>query len=193
MSPIHVIVLKKETATDTPLVEDDPVKVVINYQDQNGKVVKTTDEDHKTGDKIKIEVPAGYVPTTTVPDVVATPDTGVVTVPIAIKKPISKTSTPTESSHSIPTITNKPIENNGKKVVSEHKDAVIRKTNIIKTKVLKNTNSQVTSNSVNKKNVEARQVLPKTGSKSVLAEVLLGLVSLAGGVTLGYISKRKKN
>ena len=193
MSPIHVIVVKKETATDIPLVEDDPVKVVINYQDQNGKVVKTTDEDHKTGDKIKIEVPAGYVPTTTVPDVVATPDTGVVTVPIAIKKPISKTSTPTESSHSIPTITNKPIENNGKKVVSGHKDAVIRKTNIIKTKVLKNTNSQVTSSSVNKKNVEARQVLPKTGSKSVLAEVLLGLVSLAGGVTLGFISKRKKN
>ena len=193
MSPIHVIVVKKETSTDTPLVEDDPVKVVINYQDQNGKVVKTTDEDHKTGDKIKIEVPAGYVPTTTVPDVVATPDTGVVTVPIAIKKPISKTPTPTESSHSIPTITNKPIENKGKKVVSGHKDAVIRKTNIIKTKVLKNTNSQVTSSSVNKKNVEARQVLPKTGSKSVLAEVLLGLVSLAGGVTLGFISKRKKN
>ena len=136
MSPITIIVVKKKTATDTPPVEDDPVKVVINYQDQNGKVVKTTDEDNNTGDRVKVDDPAGYVPTTTIPDLVATPS---------------------------------------------------------KSSIIENTNSHVTLSSANKKDVEARSILPKTGSKSVLAEALLGLILLAGSATLGFISKRKKN
>ncbi|WP_251716561.1 YSIRK-type signal peptide-containing protein [Lactobacillus agrestimuris] len=136
MSPITIIVVKKKTATDTPLVENDPVKVVINYQDQNGKVVKMTDEDHNTGDRVKVDVPEGYVPTTTIPDLVATPS---------------------------------------------------------KSSITENTNSHVTLSSANKKDVEARSILPKTGSKSVLAEALLGLILLAGSATLEFISKRKKN
>ncbi|MFC0295375.1 hypothetical protein ACFFIE_04735, partial [Lactobacillus rodentium] len=63
MKPIKIIVIKKETATDTPeIVSNNKVASVVIYQTKDGKVVKTDVKEQKPGDKVEFNVPDGYVP-----------------------------------------------------------------------------------------------------------------------------------
>ncbi|MCR1894882.1 YSIRK-type signal peptide-containing protein, partial [Lactobacillus rodentium] len=53
MKPIKIIVIKKETATDTPeIVSNNKVASVVIYQTKDGKVVKTDVKEQKPGDKV---------------------------------------------------------------------------------------------------------------------------------------------
>ena len=190
---ITVPVIKKETATDTPITVDQPVKVVIIYKDKNGDTVGTTDKDYKNGDKVIFDIPEGYIPGEKVPDIVATPGTGVIIVPV-IKKGTDTPKTPMDKpSYNHPQEPSRDIMISTKKALPENKKiAADKPINVINTDSIQSNVKVIKATNKKKNNLISKKELPQTGNKSMVNS-LLGLVVMTGSMILGFISKKKKN
>ena len=192
-APISIIIVKKETATDTPITVDQPVKVVIIYKDKNGDTVGTTDKDYKNGDKVIFDIPEGYIPGEKVPDIIATPGTGVITVPV-IKKGTDTPKTPMDNpSYNHPQEPSRDIMISTKKALPENKKiAADKPINVINTDSIQSNVKVIKATNKKKNNLISKKELPQTGNKSMVNS-LLGLVVMTGSMILGFISKKKKN
>ena len=118
MGPIKVIVIKKETATDTPETISNKVASVVNYETKDGKVVKTDVKEQKPGEKVEFNVPEGYVPADKLPDVTVTSD----------MKPITITVIKKETATGTPETT--PVKSVATVVIYQTKDGKVVKTDI---------------------------------------------------------------
>lgn len=203
-APIKVIVVKKETATDTPEPVSNKVASVVIYQTEDGKVVKTDVKEQKPGDKVEFNVPDGYVPADKLPDVTVTSDMKPITI-IVVKQETPDTppagpqpSQPTPSDPEpdqkpdIPTTPSDPdpvvpdTETTGTHA-GNISTALIESTPVKASGVDEDTAKVGSAN-----NEKSQNTLPQTGSKS-LTGILLGSVLLAAILALGFVNKRKRN
>ena len=205
MKPIKIIVIKKETATDTPeLVSNNKVASVVIYQTEDGKVVKTDIKEQKPGEKVEFNVPEGYVPADKLPDVKVTSDMKPITI-IVVKQETPETPPagpqPTKSTPSDP----KPDQKPDTPTTPSVPDPVVPDTETTGTHAGNISTALIESAPVKASGVDegtakvgsannekSQNTLPQTGSKS-FAGILLGSVLLAASLALGFVNKKKRN
>lgn len=200
---INVLVVKKETATDTPESVSNKVATVVIYQTEDGKVVKTDVKEQKPGDKVEFNVPDGYVPADKLPDITVTSDMKPITIIVFKETPDTPPAgpQPTKSTPSDP----KPDQKPDTPTTPSVPDPVLPDTEttgthagnistaLIKSAPVKASGVDEDTAKVGATNNEKSQnTLPQTGSRS-LAGILLGSVLLAASLALGFVNKKKRN
>ncbi|QNQ81000.1 LPXTG cell wall anchor domain-containing protein [Lactobacillus sp. PV034] len=214
MSPITVIVAKKQTdtvpPTDTPAAK---VASVVIYETKDGKVVKTDVREQEPGEKVEFNVPEGYTPVDKLPEVTVTSDMKpiVVYVTKATPEPSDPVQPSTVDPNPQPTPQPNPTPNEPTTPVSDLPDPVVSNSETPKTETAgihathkhdassfiedtpaKSSNLVAMDSSSNSNNEKDEETLPQTGSKSV-AGVLLGSIFLAASLALGFVDKKKRN
>ena len=192
---VTVKVVKKETATDTPLTQNDnETKHVIIYKDSNGDVVGTQELTGKPGDKVTPKLPEGYISVDN-PDLVI-PKDGTPIVVNVVKEEIAKG--PTENHEGK---ADDPIELNGPDSDSEKSTPSdsgtqenVTEDNPIKPDKLETKSATVHAYADIEDNISDKaKTLPQTGVQADKLG-LLGLAIASVGALLGLAgTKRRKN
>ena len=192
---VTVKVVKKETAKDTPLIQNDnETKHVIIYKDPNGDVVGTQELTGKPGDKVTPKLPEGYISVDT-PDLVIPKDGTPIVVNVVKEEIING---PTENHKGK---ADDPIELNGPDSDSEKStpsDSVtqenVNEDTPIKPDKLETKSATVHVYADSEDNItDKAKTLPQTGVQADKLG-LLGLAIASVGALLGLAgTKKRKN